>query len=89
MSAATPRRAGYGTDQPGHDPGAQDRPKLHGPPLGPRLRRPFDFALQAGEIVGVAGLDGAGQTGVRASHLPGSNRPSPGRVDAVDASVCG
>ena len=43
----------------------------------------FDFALQAGEIVGVAGLDGAGQTEfVRA--LAGIEPAVTGRVDAVD-----
>ncbi len=46
---------------------------------------PFDFALRTGEIVGVAGLDGAGQTQfVRA--LAGIAVPPAGRVEAVSAS---
>lgn len=46
---------------------------------------PFDFALRTGEIVGVAGLDGAGQTQfVRA--LAGIAVPPSGRVEAVSTS---
>ncbi len=55
--------------------------------LGPAAS-PFDFALEAGEIVGVAGLDGAGQTEfVRA--LAGIKPAVGGRVDAPDASAVG
>jgi ABC-type sugar transport system ATPase subunit len=49
---------------------------------------PFDFYLKAGEIVGVAGLDGAGQTEfVRA--LAGISPSPAGYVEAVDASDAG
>ncbi len=56
--------------------------------LGLRLQAgaaPFDFALKAGEIVGVAGLDGAGQTAfVRV--LAGIDPPAAGRVEVVSGS---
>jgi ABC-type sugar transport system ATPase subunit len=50
--------------------------------------RPFDFSLKAGEIVGVAGLDGAGQTEfVRV--LAGISPGHAGSVEVVDASGAG
>ncbi len=84
MSATAPDPAGFARVQ-----GAALAPRKTvlrcvGLRLEPNAK-PFDFALKAGEIVGVTGLDGAGQTEFVRS-LVGIDAPADGRVETIDSS---